>query len=113
MPRTGPRRNPARRRNARNTIIARKDHGLPEPSTAAMCAQEDLLELRYRRNTERPAKTADAPSCSSIRISWLYLASRSDRDSDPVLIWPQLVATARSAIVTSSVSPERCDMTAR
>ncbi len=62
-------------------------------------------------STERPANTAEAPSCSSMRISWLYLASRSERDSDPVLIWPQLVATARSAIVVSSVSPERCENT--
>ena len=29
------------------------------------------------------------------------------RAGAPVLIWPQLVATARSAIVVSSVSPER------
>ena len=35
-----------------------------------------------------------------------------ERDGAPVLIWPQPVATARSAIVVSSVSPERCDMTA-
>jgi hypothetical protein len=48
-----------------------------------------------------------------MRSSWLHLASRSERDSEPVLIWPQLVATARSAIVLSSVSPERCDMTER
>ena len=34
-----------------------------------------------------------------MRMSWLYLARRSDRDSEPVLICPQLVATARSAIV--------------
>ena len=47
-----------------------------------------------------------------MRRSWLYFATRSDRDGAPVLIWPQPVATARSAIVTSSVSPERCDMTA-
>jgi hypothetical protein len=44
-------------------------------------------------------------------MSWLYLAVRSERDSEPVLIWPQPVATARSAMVVSSVSPERCDMT--
>ena len=30
----------------------------------------------------------------------------------PVLIWPQLVATAMSAMVASSVSPERCKRTA-
>ena len=47
-----------------------------------------------------------------MRSSWLYLATRSLRAGAPVLIWPQFVATARSAIVVSSVSPERCDMTA-
>ena len=56
---------------------------------------------------ERPAKRAMGPSSSSMRRSWLYFATRSVRDAEPVLIWPQLVATARSAIVTSSVSPLR------
>ena len=42
-----------------------------------------------------------------MRSSWLYFATRSERDGAPVLIWPQPVATARSAIVVSSVSPER------
>ena len=37
----------------------------------------------------------------------LYLEMRSERESDPVLIWPELVATAISAIVESAVSPER------
>jgi hypothetical protein len=46
-------------------------------------------------------------------MSWLYLASRSERDSEPVLVWPQLVATAKSAIVEFSVSPDRCDIRAR
>jgi hypothetical protein len=32
--------------------------------------------------------------------------------SEPVLIWPQFVATARSAMVASSVSPERWERTA-
>src|SRR4051812_37666317 len=59
-----------------------------------------------------PAYFAWPPSCCSIRNSWLYLAVRSERASEPVLIWPQLVATARSAMVESSVSPERCDITA-
>ena len=40
-----------------------------------------------------------------MRSSWLYLATRSLRAGAPVLIWPQLVATARSAMVASSVSP--------
>ena len=34
------------------------------------------------------------------------------REGAPVLICPTPVATARSAMVVSSVSPERCDMTA-
>src|SRR5216684_9328699 len=59
-----------------------------------------------------PAYFAWLPSSCSMRSNWLYLAVRSDRASDPVLIWPQLVATARSAMVESSVSPERCDITA-
>jgi hypothetical protein len=46
-----------------------------------------------------------------MRSSWLYLATRSERESDPVLIWPAAVPTARSAMQVSSVSPERCEMT--
>ena len=48
-----------------------------------------------------------------MRSSWLYFATRSVRDGAPVLIWPAFVATARSAIVVSSVSPERCEITTR
>ena len=48
-----------------------------------------------------------------MRSSWLYLATRSERAGAPVLIWPQLVATARSATKVSSVSPERCEITER
>jgi hypothetical protein len=48
-----------------------------------------------------------------MRSSWLYLAMRSLRDALPVLIWPTLVATARSAMVASSVSPDRWEMTHR
>ena len=46
-----------------------------------------------------------------MRSSWLYFAMRSERDSDPVLIWPALVPTAMSAMMLSSVSPERCEIT--
>ena len=44
-----------------------------------------------------------------MRSSWLYFAVRSERLADPVLIWPAHVATTRSAIVVSSVSPDRCE----
>jgi hypothetical protein len=47
-----------------------------------------------------------------MRSSWLYLATRSERHSEPVLIWVAVVATAMSAMVVSSVSPERCETTA-
>ena len=46
-----------------------------------------------------------------MRSSRLYLATRSERESDPVLIWPHPEPTARSAIVVSSVSPDRCETT--
>src|SRR6202030_4555387 len=100
-----------RRRNARNMLMPQKDHERAGASTAATDPAEDVPPLRYPRNTERPGYRAEPLSCSSRRISWLYLASRSERDSDPVLICPQLVATAKSAIVVSSVSPERCEKT--
>jgi len=47
-----------------------------------------------------------------MRRSWLYLATRSERDSDPVLICSAFMPTAMSAMVVSSVSPERCEITA-
>ena len=50
------------------------------------------------------------PSEDSMRNKRLYLAVRSERDSDPVFIWPAFTATAMSAMVVSSVSPERCDI---
>src|SRR5689334_18347804 len=54
-----------------------------------------------------PRNSADWPSCSSMRRSWLYFAIRSVRLAEPVLIWPAPVPTARSAMKVSSVSPER------
>jgi hypothetical protein len=46
-----------------------------------------------------------------MRSNWLYFATRSLRAGAPPLNCPQFVATARSAIVVSSVSPLRCDIT--
>lgn len=39
----------------------------------------------------------------------MYFATRSERLGAPVLIWQVFNATARSAIVVSAVSPERCE----
>src|SRR6266540_1976731 len=46
-----------------------------------------------------------------MRRSWLYLATRSPRHGAPVLICPAPVATAKSAMKSSQVSPERWLMT--
>src|SRR3954447_21926934 len=75
----------------------------------ALCGAQDDSE----RKIAFPANAAASPSSSSIRSSWLYFAMRSLRDAEPVLICPAFVATARSAIVESSVSPERCEITER
>ncbi len=56
-----------------------------------------------------PAYFALLPSADSMRSNWLYFAVRSLRLAEPVLIWPARVPTARSAIVLSSVSPDRCE----
>src|SRR6201996_7649083 len=58
----------------------------------------------------KPRNSAPCPSSSSMRSNWLYLAMRSVREAEPVLICPTPVATARSAMKVSSVSPLRCDM---
>ena len=60
-----------------------------------------------RLKAAAPGYVAFAPSSSAILISRLYFALRSLRLIDPVLICPAPVATTRSAIVVSSVSPER------
>ena len=55
----------------------------------------------------RPGYSAVSASSSAMRRSWLYLATRSVRLALPVLICPARVATARSAMNVSAVSPER------
>ena len=72
-----------------------------------------MLYLCSRCNRDLPSNTACAPNCASMRSSSLYLATRSVRFGAPVLICPALRATTRSAIVVSSVSPERCETMAR
>src|SRR4030067_870798 len=55
---------------------------------------------------------AVVPSSSSMRRSWLYLAVLSVLEAEPVFICPALVATLISAMVASSVSPLRREVTA-
>ncbi len=69
-------------------------------------AQPKSARTRARRPQNHPY-SAKSPNWSSMRSSWLYLATRSVRDKEPALICPALTATARSAITVSAVSPER------
>src|SRR4051794_4782910 len=109
----------AARRVGRSTAVSRRAEGVASGSAGLDTAPggaystSDFFTIRQRgASAVRPLKAADSPSSDSILSSWLYLATRSDLAGAPVLIWPQFVATARSAIVASSVSPERCDITA-
>src|SRR5690606_15604178 len=79
---------------------------------AGGCGTARSAFTRYwlRRKGALPEYTCSSPSSSAMRRSWLYFAMRSLRLRLPVLIWPALVATARSAMNASSVSPERCEM---
>src|SRR5581483_8673556 len=79
------------------------------PVALAVADQHQLLHTHSLRKALRPANLSSLPSRSSMRSNWLYLAIRSVRLAEPVLIWPAPVATARSAINGSSVSPERCE----
>ena len=68
---------------------------------------------QWCEKADGPGYDAAGPRRSSMRSSWLYLAVRSPRAGAPVLICPAPVATARSAMKVSSVSPERCEMMLR
>ena len=85
--------------------------GPPSPSTASAPSPRHVPSAGPPEGPVARRSGQPSPRSSSIRRSWLYLATRSLRAGAPVLIWPQLVATARSAMVVSSVSPERWDMT--
>src|SRR6266576_2159792 len=70
------------------------------------------LRLPHRPYNSRPGYVPTSPSSSAMRNSWLYFATRSVREPLPVLICPTPEATAKSAMNVSSVSPERCEITA-
>src|SRR5207253_924062 len=89
--------------------------GRQRTARAQVAARVDRTRRRlqgYPLNRVRPAYAAASPSSASIWSRRLYFATRSDRAGAPVLIIPAPVATTRSAMVVSSVSPERCEITA-
>ena len=108
-------RRPCPRRRVRAACRDRSDAG---PIVATIFVRRrrrcsHRSEVSGARGEGDPARDTSprSPSSSSIRSSWLYFAMRSVRDGEPVLIWPAFVATAMSAIVASSVSPERWETT--
>src|SRR5512136_3070835 len=73
-----------------------------------MYAREDLHGYLPRlKKALCPGKRPSEPISCSIRRRRLYLQVLSERQGAPVLIRPVFMATARSAMVVSSVSPER------
>src|SRR5690554_5793711 len=87
--------------------------GGPQRGHDACAAGGYYLRRVHRCSAAFPRKRAASPSSCSICSSRLYLAVRSDRLADPVLIWPALMPTARSVMNVSSVSPERWLITLR
>ena len=71
-------------------------HDLRPPRIAAGHARSAYRapggSARARAGTRpSPGTSARSPSSSSMRSSWLYFATRSERAGAPVLIWPALV----------------------
>ena len=70
-----------------------------------------FLYLHRQLSASIPRQSSYAFSIfSSIRRSWLYFAVRSPRHGAPVLISSVPIPAAKSAMVLSSVSPERWDI---
>jgi hypothetical protein len=67
----------------------------------------EYIHYSPKLTASMPIYSAACPSSSSMRSNWLYLAMRSVREAEPVLICPAFVATAKSAMNVSSVSPLR------
>src|SRR5271156_316531 len=94
----------------KQTPAPHSNRHISEGSRAVCGADSDFsFSSFYRFNALRPRNRAFGPSSSSIRNSWLYSAIRSVRDAEPVLIWPEPMATTKSARNVSSVSPDRCE----
>ena len=97
---------------ARDVSAPRKDSSIENVHRSNRPARSNRIPRRPHIRHSRPPYWASSPSSSSIRSNWLYLQTRSVRLAEPVLICPVASATERSAIVVSSVSPERWLITA-
>ena len=68
------------------------------PAVSGFACVLTYLFFRLKKASLPRYCATSSPSSSSMRSSWLYLATRSVRLGAPVLIWPALSATAMSAM---------------
>ena len=86
------------------TMTKEPRKGNPEPRYADF--GRNSINSMGLPNPGYKAYMALLPSSSSMRSRRLYLATRSERQGAPAFICPVFMATARSLIVVSSVSPD-------
>ena len=81
-----------------------------DPLHPARMASPIVISIPHQLGRAEARRRIEGGFANIIHLLPGYLATRSERAGAPVLIWPALVATAMSAIVVSSVSPERCEV---
>jgi hypothetical protein len=106
----------ARARVERHPVVVRDaqyrflvQFGLPVHARRVLLRAVSLARCcRTRRCPGRPPSRRAPPRCGSADCTWQHGPSEPGA---PVLICPAFTATAMSAMVVSSVSPERCEIT--
>ena len=101
-------------RSSRISFWQRRRQGAPSrrgsERRVQLAARSSSARTRQRRASREARR---APSASSMRSTSFHFAMRSPRANEPTLSWPAFQPTARCAIETSSVSPERADTIVR
>ena len=82
---------------------------LREGPLAGRGRRRSLSGFPQGRRSKGRAKRPPWPSASSMRSTSFHFAIRSERANEPTLSWPAFQPTARWAIATSSVSPDRAE----
>ena len=90
------------------TIFVRRWRSRARLTLPCQAATRSQRSRRTRPSPGRRPRRRAPPRCAAAGCTWPRGRCATGA---PVLIWPALVATARSAMVVSSVSPERCEMT--
>jgi thiol-disulfide isomerase/thioredoxin len=97
---------------APNGRVIAREIGIKQSDDEAATAEQDLAD---KVDPVARAEVAElSPRCAAPTDCIWQGRSELAATAEPVLIWPQLPwRPARSAMVVSSVSPERCDITTR